>query len=156
ARTLAAKFPTKLVRARRDFAQLLALITASAILHQRQRDRDAHDRIIATDADYRLVYELAAPVFGAAATEGVTPTLRQTVAAVEELTAGSARRTVSSHQLGLELNLAKSTVSDRVKNALRGGYLVNEELDWRKPHRLRVGDPLPTEATLPSPETLGD
>ena len=38
--------------------------------------------------------------------------------------------------------------------ALKGGFLVNEEPIKGKPHKLRVGDPLPEEATLPKPELL--
>ena len=96
--TLAALFPAKLIRARRDFPQLLALIEASAILHQQQRERDEQGRIIATEADYRIVYDLAAPVFGAAAAEGVTPAVRETVATVAELTKGEEGATVSAHR----------------------------------------------------------
>ena len=73
ATTLAGLFPAKLVRARRDFEQLITLIEACAILHQQQRDRDQQGRIIATETDYRIVYDLAGSVFGAAAAEGVTP-----------------------------------------------------------------------------------
>jgi hypothetical protein len=154
AKDLSALYPTKLIRARRDFPQLLALIEASAILHQQQRERDEQGRIIATEADYRIVYELAAPVFGAAAVGGVTPAVRATIAKVEELTAGKEGVTASAHAVAEALGIERSALTYRLKRAFTGGYLVNEEPIRGKPYKLRVGDPLPDEATLPSPETL--
>ena len=38
------------------------------------------------EIDYQIVYDLSAPVFGAAAAEGVTPAVRETVAKVADLT----------------------------------------------------------------------
>jgi hypothetical protein len=152
---LGALFPAKLIRARRDFSQLLALLAASAILHQQQRRRDEHGRIIATEADYRCVYDLAEPVFGAAAAEGVTPAVREVVAAVADLTKGEGDATVSAHRIASALNLGRSSVSRRLSVALRGGFLINDESIKGKPSRLRVGDPLPAErAALPAPETV--
>lgn len=151
---LATLFPAKLIRARRDFPQLLALIQASAILHQLQRERDDQGRIMASEADYQIVYDLAAPVFGAAASEGVTPAVRETVATVAELTKDTDGGTISAHALGAALKLGKAAISRRVGLALKGGFLVNEELIKGKPSKLRLGDPLPEQANLPAPETL--
>jgi hypothetical protein len=155
AETLGALYPADQVRARRDFTQLLTLIQASAVLHQRQRRRDEHNRIIASEADYRIVYDLAEPAFGAAAAEGVTPAVRAVVVAVADLTVDEESATVSGHQIATALNLGKASVSRRVNQGLRGGFLVNEESIKGKPSKLRVGDPLPKEtAALPSPETM--
>ena len=154
AANLAALFPAKLIRARRDFPQLLALIAASAILHQQQRERDDQGRIVADEMDYRIVYELAAPVFGAAASEGVTPAVRETVAKVAELTKGSENDTISAHALGDALGISRSALSYRLKPAFKGGFLVNEEPTRGKPYKLRVGAPLPDDATLPAPERV--
>jgi hypothetical protein len=151
---LATLFPAKLIRARRDFPQLLALIEASAILHQQQRERDEHGRIIASETDYRIVYDLAAPVFGAAASEGIAPAVRETVAKVAELTKDTEGGTISAHALGTALKLGKAAISRRVGLALKGGFLVNEEPIKGKPSKLRVGDPLPEHANLPAPGTL--
>jgi hypothetical protein len=43
---------TKRVEVRRAFPQLMQTIQALALLHQRQRERDSHGRIVATAADY--------------------------------------------------------------------------------------------------------
>jgi predicted RNA-binding Zn-ribbon protein involved in translation (DUF1610 family) len=154
ATTLATLFPAKLVRARRDFEQLITLIEACAILHQQQRERDEQGRIIATETDYRIIYDLAGSVFGAAAAEGVTPAVRETIVTVAALTNGDEGTTVSAHAVATALKLGRPAVSRRLTLALKGGFLVNEEPVKGKPHKLRVGDPLPEEATLPSPESV--
>ncbi len=82
---LGAAYPAEKVRSRRDFTQLLGLIQACALLHQRQRESDAAGRVIATEADYRVVYDLTHPVFGAIAAEGVTPAVRAAVQKVAEM-----------------------------------------------------------------------
>jgi hypothetical protein len=40
--------PTGATRLRRDFVSMLCLIRASALLHQVNRERDEHGRIVAT------------------------------------------------------------------------------------------------------------
>ena len=55
-------FPTNKVRIRRDFKRFLALIEASAILHQRQRkfeDRNGETYLLADIKDYTIAYDLA-------------------------------------------------------------------------------------------------
>ncbi|WP_038038048.1 hypothetical protein [Thermorudis peleae] len=73
AERLAERVSADLVRMRRDFPQLLNLICAHALLHQRQRERDTHGRIIATLEDYRAVYQLVAPLYGVIVSGGITP-----------------------------------------------------------------------------------
>jgi hypothetical protein len=58
AKVLAEKVPPVSVRLRRDFAAVLSLIKAHAILHQASRDRDDKGRIVATVDDYAIVREL--------------------------------------------------------------------------------------------------
>lgn len=56
-------FPDKWVRARRDHERLLALISASALLHQRRREVRALDGrrvVVAAVEDYRVAHELTA------------------------------------------------------------------------------------------------
>ena len=108
---LAQHYPAEQVRSRRDFKQLVTLIQASAILHQRQRQRDEAGRIIATEADYRAIHATGRAGFTAVAAEGVTPAVRETVAKVAELTNGAGGRatiggeTVSVQELAVALNL---------------------------------------------------
>ncbi|MEN8184960.1 MAG: hypothetical protein ABFS46_20760, partial [Myxococcota bacterium] len=55
---IASEFPTRPLRSRRDFRRLLTLIRAHAGLHQRQRERDDRDRVVAHVDDYAAVHPL--------------------------------------------------------------------------------------------------
>lgn len=61
---LAARFPKRPIRARRDFPRVLALVKAHALLHQRQRPRDGQGCIVATHEDWRAVRPLVQRVLG--------------------------------------------------------------------------------------------
>ena len=82
---LAAAIPPVAVRLRRDFMALLGLIQTHAILHQAHRERDDRGRVVATLDDYAAVYELTADLVAAGVGASVSPTVRETVAAVAEL-----------------------------------------------------------------------
>lgn len=84
AEQLAEGFPTESVRARRDFPRVLALIEASALLHQRQRPRDEAGRLVATAADWRLVRPLVQAVLGPSMT-GINETARELAELHDEL-----------------------------------------------------------------------
>jgi energy-coupling factor transporter ATP-binding protein EcfA2 len=58
-------FPARTTRDRRDHAKLLGLVASVALLHQYQRERDADGRLIATVADYQVVYDLVRPMLEA-------------------------------------------------------------------------------------------
>src|SRR5262249_46993882 len=85
AEKLGEAYPQDLVRARRDFTQLVTLIQAHAFLHQLQRGRDAEGRVLADRRDYEAVYALVDDLFGAIAAGGLTPAVRQAVEAVRDL-----------------------------------------------------------------------
>ena len=62
---------------------------------------------------------------------------------------------VSLPQLVKTLNLDKSSVSRRAKDAQSKGYLANEETQPGKPARWVVAEPLPDDIeVLPPPEKL--
>ncbi len=49
----------------------------------------------------------------------------------------------------------KSSASRRVRQAIKAGYLVNDESIRGKPMHLQIGDPMPEEVqVLPTPEQL--
>ncbi len=56
------EYPARTTRDRRDQQKLLGLVAAHALLHQRQRERDAQGRIVATIADYAAIHALLAAV----------------------------------------------------------------------------------------------
>jgi hypothetical protein len=152
---LGSGFNADLIRSRRDFPQLLSLIQAHALLFQRQRGRDGHGRVVADERDYRAIFELAKPVFGAIAAEGVTPTVRETVERVRALCPHEESPPVMVTEVASALNIDKSAASRRVRAAIKGEFLVNEETRRGRPLRLRPGDPLPQErAALPDPDTV--
>lgn len=151
---LAERYPDKLVRARRDFVQLLNLIRAASILHQRRRQHDQDGRIIATIDDYRAVYEVAAQIFGAIASEGLTQAIRDFVAAVAALTPESGD-TATIAALAKELGIDRAAVRKRAQRALAGGWVVNVQEKERQAMLLRLGADMPIDApALPDPDEL--
>ena len=71
AESLAAAIPPVAVRLRRDFATLLALIKAHAILHQATRERTTDGRIVATLTDYAAVRALVVDLLDVAVAQTV-------------------------------------------------------------------------------------
>jgi hypothetical protein len=143
------------LRLRRDFTALLNLVKAHALLHQATRSRDEHGRVVATLEDYGIVRELIVDLMAEGLGATVSPTIRQTVRAVEEElgAAGAGHVTVSA--VARRLNLDTSAALRRVKVAISGGFVRNLEDRARLPARLELGDPLPDEVDLlPPPEGL--
>src|SRR5215831_4734952 len=62
ARQIAEKIPPLMVRFRRDIGSLFNFIKASAILHQAQRQKDEHGRVVATVTDYVVAYPIFSKV----------------------------------------------------------------------------------------------
>jgi hypothetical protein len=136
---------------RRDFRQLLTCVQAVALLYQCQRRRTPEGWIESTLEDYEVARDLLAPLFDVIAAEGVTPAVRKSVAAVrpgEELSAAALAR---------RLGIAKSSATYRIKRALDGGWLVNNEKRPTAPYRLALGAPLPEETSaLPTVDRVRD
>lgn len=139
-------------RLMRDLAKLRSLIKAVTVLRQAHRQRDDDGRLLATLDDYAAVYRLVVDAYRA--TCGASEKVRQVVEAAE--TQLAERESVSQSDLRKLLGLSKSTVSGRVKAALRGGWLVNCETVPGRSARLKLGEPLPQEAGLPTPEALAE
>lgn len=142
------------VRMRRDFAALLSLVKAHAILHQMQRERDAQGRIVVPIEDYRAVHDLVADLVSEGVRATVSKETRQTVEAVARLYEETGE-SVTVAQLREELDLGNSATTRRTAVAREGGYLQNMEDRRGRPLKLKVGDPLPDEASVfPTPELL--
>ena len=152
---LAELVPPVAVRLRRDFATVLNLIKAHAVLHQVTRERDPGGRIVATvESDYAAVRELVADLVADEVGATVPATVAETVAAVVELREKN-EAGVTSAQLGECLGLDKSAARRRAMVAVERGYLRNLEDRRGKPAKLVPGEPLPGEVTiLPTVETL--
>jgi hypothetical protein len=151
-RTLAEAIPPVAVRLRRDFATVLSLVRAHALLHRATREI-ADGVVIATMADYGAVRELVADLVSDAVELTVSDAIRTTVEKVASLTIAGGETTVVKVAAGLGID--KSSASRRVRAATERGYLRNLEDHRGRPSRLVIGDPLPAEVTiLPTVEEL--
>jgi hypothetical protein len=145
ARALAEAIPPVAVRLRRDFATVLSLIRAHALLHRATREL-VGGVVIATIADYAAVRDLVADLVSDAVEQTVSEAIRATVEKVAELTMVGGETTVV--QVAARLGIDKSSASRRVRAALEHGYLRNLEDRRGRPFRLVLGDPLPAEVTI--------
>ncbi len=143
---LASRIPPVAVRLRRDFKIVLTLVRAHALLHRENRSRNPQGRIVAELDDYRIVRELTAAFLAEGAEMSVPETVRETVLAVEELLASHPEVTVN--EVAGRLGLDKSAALRRVRNAIRRGFLVNQEDRKSRPAKLVMGDPLPEACSL--------
>jgi hypothetical protein len=165
---LARMVPPVVVRLRRDFPAVLALIRAHALLHRATRDRDRQGRIVATLTDYEVVYELVNPLFSEMAEIRVPETVREVVGTVEKLTEGEEDAGVSVSRIVRELKRgipegkegpSRATIHRRVQRAIERGFLKNLSSGNRgQAYRLVVGEPMPEEdrGLLPPPRKLGE
>lgn len=149
--------PPVAIRVLRDSEKLISLIEAHALLHQLSRESEG-DAIVASEADYRAVFDLYAPLMAANADATVSEEVRGTVEAVNRVLEREGDSTVSQVLLVPELNLSASSVSRRVAEAIGLGYLIDRnQRGSAYPSELALGRPLPTDLQLlPSPSVLFD
>lgn len=154
AKQIAEKIPPVAVRLRRDFAQVLNLIRAHAILYQAQREIHA-GKIVATWNDYTTVRDLMNDLISDEIEMTVPATLRETVDAVSAL-AKAGHEEVCIVDVAKQLKMDKSSAQRRVYAAISRGYLRNLEEKKGRPARLVIGDKMPEDiAILPPAETIG-
>ena len=80
---------------------------------------------------------------------------RETVQAVEVLAKAQNNGPVSVTQLAQYLGIDKSSMSRRVRGALKSGFLVDHETRRGRPAKLIIGEPLPADQTvLPTVDAL--
>jgi hypothetical protein len=137
----------------RDYARLLSLIKACAVLRHVHRHSDADGRLVAELADYETVYRLVGEIYKTSAS-GAGEKVRAVVAAVAaHLADGYPHASVT--EVARRLAIPKKSAARRVGTALKGGWLVNSEARKGYPFQLAVGEPLPSEGGLPTPGDLG-
>jgi hypothetical protein len=139
-------------RVARDYARLLSLVKAVTVLRHAQRARDRDGRLVAVPADYATVFHLTAEMFRVSNT-GAGAKIRAVVQAVADHLA-SGHTHASQADLMRRLDLGKAAVSRRVAAAKRDGWLVDDETVKGRPARLRIGEPLPSDHGLPTPEQV--
>ena len=126
----------------RDFRQLLSAVQTLALLRHRHRVRGRDDAIIASFDDYRVARELLEVSFYFAAAEGLTPAVRETVAAVR-----GAKTPPSEADLARELRVTRQAIWGRLRTPLAKRWIVNDEAVPGRPARLRCERPLPEVQT---------
>ncbi len=141
---LADNVPPLAVRLRRDFAAILGLVRAHALLHRATRDVNENGWIVATVEDYAAVRELVNDLIS----EGISATVRTTTRETVEAVAALGGENVTTAQLARRLKLDVSAVGRRVNVAIAAGYLRNDEDKRNKPRRLATADPLPDDEEL--------
>jgi len=155
---LSEKFPSGPVRARRDFGRMLDLIRASALLHQRQRDQDSCDRLLASSDDYRVVYPILQAVLGPSMS-GLTDKALQLSDLHEELAAkkpgGWVYRADLEHEALTRKVASKNTVHDWCKRLSNLGIWDGEKDHGRWRHR-KIRDPRDEPISLPTPSELAE
>jgi hypothetical protein len=115
------QFPTKPLRARRDRLRFLTLIEASALLHQRQREKKEINgklNLVATISDYWVAYTLAA-VLLERSVKGVSPRLKELIEAAEELDAGFSRKELQEKLKDWD----PKTINKYLEDAEKNGYI---------------------------------
>ncbi|MGO9180778.1 MAG: hypothetical protein ACLQBX_10955 [Candidatus Limnocylindrales bacterium] len=142
-------------RVLRDFPRLLSLIKAVAVLRVAHRLRDSRGRLDATLDDYAAVHSLVADAYQASA--GASTRIRDAVQAVRTLTSEKRRgSTVTVTEVANALGVSVPSATRRVRDAIAGGWLINEEVRRSQKARLRLGEPLPPMSLLPTPQELAE
>jgi hypothetical protein len=155
-RALGELMPTGATRLRRDFVSLVCLVRAHAILYQAQRERDQQGRIVATvDGDYEPVRDLVAALIAEGVEASVPERTRETVEAVRRLI-DEGESHPSPKAISDLLEIGRSATYDRLRDALRRGYLVNAAHKSERGMKLELGAELPAagEDFLPSAEAI--
>jgi Primase C terminal 2 (PriCT-2) len=155
ARELARLTWGKSVRMRRDFGQVLRAIKAHALLHRQHRQRDEKGRIIATVADYKVVYGLMAARLAEGSEVKLRSVVEKTVKAVERLERDKpADKGVTTREVVDDVGLDRTTIWRRLDVARRAGFIENLEAregrqaQWRTSGQKADDDVLPTAPEL--------
>ncbi len=163
ATNLAERIPDRPLRLRRDFSRLLLLLQVTAILHQRQRQRNADGKVVTTLADYAMTRALVKEMF-ARAVRGLTEKTTKLVDALEQILdemerkGGKADEVQASYSdLVKRTGLPKYHISRWLKPALEAGLVDNTQTEKGKAAALKLGQyRLSDGDILPSVDTLVD
>ena len=144
---LAQAIPPVAVRLRRDFAQILSLIGAHTLIHQKNRERDQQGRVIASLEDYVAVRDLVSDIVSAGLGATVPDSVRETVNAVTSL-APDFEEGVPVLELAKKLDLDRSSASRRFHSARDRGFLQNLETRRGRHARIAIDSSMPDDAEI--------
>ncbi|HBP22957.1 MAG TPA: hypothetical protein DEA08_34935 [Planctomycetes bacterium] len=111
-------YPARTSRDRREHAKLGSLIQAHALLHQRQRERDPHGRLVATVEDYEAVHALLASLLDDQLDELSARASRLYRWLAEEAELPSVTRRDVKEALGWSLSTARRALDELVRHEL--------------------------------------
>ena len=156
---IAKRLPRTHDRIKRDFPQLISLISAHALLHSCTRPRGEDGSIIATVDDYAAVRELTNEPLSQGLAVTVSDSIKEVVEGVrkclEEPRKGQEAVGISQTKLAEFLKRDPSVVSRNVKKALEEGYLQNANPGQGREARLTLGElKLPSGSILPTVEQI--
>ena len=133
----------------RDFARLISLIKAIALLRHHHRQLDSRGQIIATLEDYETVRELVNEVYVDSST-GATSEVRKLVETIIRLDNERAQSDrITNTTLAKELGTGVKQVTRRAGRAIKAGWLVNREQRKSYPADYAPGEPMPEIEGLP-------
>lgn len=144
AAAVAGRASTRQLRMRRDFSKLLALVKAHALVHRLTRPRDESGRIVATETDYRAVFDLAGVAFAEAAGESAPEHISEAVRVVVRLYPQIPDRAdgVRTADVARELGIPDGTARSRLYAAIEAGWLGRAR---SRPLEVAPGNPLPQD-----------
>jgi len=158
AEALAKLIDPQAIRLRRDFRQVLTMIKAHALIHQKNRERNSNGAIAATLKDYSAVYRLLARPISEALGLAVPKRIRETVDAVKDIIErreSGKKRSVLLTELARKLEIDQPTVTYYLALAKDKGYLRILEGKRGTQTRIVLGDPMPLDTyILPDADVL--
>lgn len=142
-------FPAETTTDRRASAKMLGLVAASAVFHSRQRERDGDGKIVATRADYALVYKLLRPVV-----EAQLAGLSDHATTIYRALASGGVKTITRREAAALIGAAYMTAARALDELLSQELL--QEVGHEKPRKYRLldGSLLGRGAILTPPESL--
>ncbi len=146
------EFPTKPLRVRRDHPRFLALIEASAFLHQYQREGGA-ECIVANLDDYRVAYELSAHMLPGLL-ETLSPGAEQVIETAQE---NWKDKQFTLKELREKLGWDRKTLTKRINEVIAAGYVgvVSSGIGQKTHYQLDKDRPIQNNRSLLlTPEAL--
>ncbi len=163
---IAKRLPTSHFRIMRDFAKVISLIKAHALLHSctGHRERGGDGAVIATLEDYAAVRDLVEDTLANGLEVAVPENVREVVRAVKEMTDAATRpggmpwegpSNVSQRVIADHLGRDISVISRNVRKAIDDGYLEDTNPGQGRTSSIQMGErELPSGRVLPLPEEL--
>ena len=142
------------VEIRRGFPHLISMVQASSLLHQRQRQIDSDNRLLASPDDYAIARWLLAKPLGRLMGGRLSDPARRFL---DRLRAWYGTTEFTTHEAALKERASRSSVKGWMRELNHGGFLTQiEAARGRAAAKWALAEDAPdeTEAYLPTCETL--